>query len=393
MKLTRTAKIRLNESLDTFKPTIEAYTKAYNFVCETGFPSLETNGVNLHKFTYAQTREYLPSQLAISARMKATESLKTVKALKQKGQKISCPTSKQCSIKLDKNSYTLWLESKTVSILTIDGRKKFTLDVPQYFEQYLNWKHCSADLFVDHQGRVFLYIVFEKEITDTPANGTLIGIDRGVKKLATTSTGKFFGGGRVKFVSDKYREQRKQLQSKGTRSAQRHLTFIRGKERRFRTDVNHCISKQIVETLQSRDTIVLEKLTGIRKRARRLTKAQKAAGMKTIRKDQRRENNNWSFYQLEQFLTYKAAEKGIGLVFVDPRYTSQRCSKCGHIKKANRKQQSIFKCCKCGFSHNADLNAAKNICLKYLDATGYPNTADVNQPNDSRKTVNAPNIS
>jgi len=192
----------------------------------------------------------------------------------------------------------------------------------------LNWKHCSADLFVDHQGRVFLYIVFEKEITDTPANGTLIGIDRGVKKLATTSTGKFFGGGRVKFVSDKYREQRKQLQSKGTRSAQRHLTFIRGKERRFRTDVNHCISKQIVETLQSGDTIVLEKLTGIRKRARRLTKAQKAAGMKTIRKDQRRENNNWSFYQLEQFLTYKAAEKGIGLVFVDPRYTSQRCSKC-----------------------------------------------------------------
>ena len=112
--------------------------------------------------------------------------------------------------------------------------------------------------------------------------------------------------------------------------------------------------------------------------------------MKTVRKDQRREINNWSFFQLEQFLTYKAAAKGVGVVFVDARYTSQRCSKCGHIKKANRKYQSIFKCRKCGFSHNADLNAAKNICLKYLDATSYPDTADVNQPKNNQKIVNAP---
>jgi len=390
MKLTRTAKLKLDYGIEVFKPTVDAYTKAYNFVCETGYPTLETNGVKLHHLTYAKTREYLPSQLAISARMKATESLKSVKELKKKRQSISCPVSKQCSIRLDKNSYTLWLESRIVSILTVDGRKKFTLDIPKYFERYLDWKSCSADLFIDHHRRVFLHIVFEKEITNTPSNGNLIGIDRGIKKIATTSTNKFFGGGRTKFVSDKYRGQRKQLQSKGTRSAQRHLAKVRGKERRFRTDTNHCISKKIVETLQPGDTIVLEKLTGIRKRARRLTKAQKEAGRKTVRKDQRREINCWNFYQLEQFLTYKAASRGIGLVFVDPRYTSQRCSKCGHIKRANRKSQSIFKCKLCGFSHNADLNAAKNICLKYLDATGYPDTANVNSPNDNRKVVNAP---
>ena len=88
MKLIRTIKIRLNEGSDTFKPTIAAYTKAYNFVCEIGYPTLETNGVKLHQLAYTKTRKYLPAQLAISARMKATESLKTIKTLKKKKQSL-----------------------------------------------------------------------------------------------------------------------------------------------------------------------------------------------------------------------------------------------------------------------------------------------------------------
>jgi len=380
MKLIRTAKIRIDQPKELFEPTIQAYTNAYNFVCKIGYKPLDTNGVSLHNKTYEEIRKSLPSQLAISARMKATESLKSVKNRKKKGKKISCPQSKQCSIRLDKNSYSLWLESRKISILTINGRKKFQLNIPTYFEQYLTWKYTSADLFLNRSGQIFIHIVFEKEITDTIPNGKLIGIDRGIKNIATTSDGRFFGGGLIKQASKKYQEQRSQLQSKisqGSRSAQRHFSVIRRKERRFRADANHCISKQIVDKLQTGDTIVLEKLTGIR------------GGSTKFRKQQRTEINKWNFYQLEQFLTYKSMAKGIPVVYVDARYTSQRCSKCGHIERANRQHQSIFKCKSCGFSHNADLNAAKNICLKYLDATCYPNTADVNQPN-SNLITNAP---
>ncbi|EJF06793.1 transposase [Thiovulum sp. ES] len=46
---------------------------------------------------------------------------------------------------------------------------------------------------------------------------------------------------------------------------------------------------------------------------------------------------------------------------VNPKFTSQKCSKCGYIDKENRKTQSEFKCLKCGHSENADLNASKNI--------------------------------
>ena len=158
----------------------------------------------------------------------------------------------------------------------------------------------------------------------------------------------------------------------------------------MRKDINHCITKKIVGTLKAGTTIVLEKLTGIRGGARKLTLEERQDKVKTLRKPQRKEVNKWNFFQFEQFLTYKAQAKGCNVVYVDARYTSQRCSKCGHIKKANRKNQSIFNCKLCGFQHNADLNAAKNIVLKYLDATGYPDWATVNLPNGGLTTANVP---
>ena len=78
MKLIRTAKIKLNMLPAEILPTLQAYTKAFNFVCAIGFPKKDKNGVSLHKKTYSTVREYLPSQLAISSRMKATEALASV---------------------------------------------------------------------------------------------------------------------------------------------------------------------------------------------------------------------------------------------------------------------------------------------------------------------------
>src|SRR3990167_7105207 len=104
MKLTRTAKIKLNISANELLPTLIAYTKAFNFVCQKGFDKKEKNGINLHKLCYYDTREYLPSQLAISARMKATEALKGIFAKTKKYTK--CPKSILCSARYDKNSYT-----------------------------------------------------------------------------------------------------------------------------------------------------------------------------------------------------------------------------------------------------------------------------------------------
>ena len=96
-------------------------------------------------------------------------------------------------------------------------------------------------------------------------------------------------------------------------------------------------------------TIKLEDLKGITKNT---VKKSKAFNQKLF---------TWAFYQLRTFITYKAKIEGIPILIVNPAYTSQTCSCCGHISKNNRLDQSHFKCTKCGHESNADYNAAINI--------------------------------
>ena len=388
MKCTRTIKLKIDTPTDTFRSTIESYTKAFNYTCRVGWKDEDCDGVSLHKKVYPTTREYFPSQLAISARMKATEALKSVKTktkqvnrenkwrfkwnethLNKRPKKLrrvpKCPNSSQASIRYDMRSFNVWFDRNQISLSTVEGRKTFDISIPEYFQQYLSWKRCSADLFVKNN-KVFLHIVFEKNIEETPSNGTCIGIDRGIRKLAVTSDKRFFGGGHVRRVSEKYKRLRSILQSK-KHSAKRHFRKISSKENRFRRDVNHCISKQIVSNLKPGSTIVFEKLEGIHSRT-------------TVKKKERYQHSSWSFYQLEEFIKYKAEAKGISIAYVDARHTSRGCSRCGYIDKNNREYQSFFRCKKCGYQCNADLNASFNIVNRYLDSISYPDRAVVNQP-------------
>ena len=396
MKLRKTARIKLDIRKDEVLPTFQAYTNAFNFVCQVGYPKKCYNSITLHQKTYLETRKTLPSQLAISARTKASEALagifskKGQAAIKRSKAKVKdevrkkapakCPQSELCSIRLDQNSYSLFLEKSELSLLTINGRKRIPLIIPTYYEYlFKSWRHTSADLCI-YKNQVYIHITFEKEITDSIASGNLIGIDRGLNNIAVSSDNKFYGGRVVKQKVRKFQRLRKRLQEKGTRSAKRHLRKLSGKERRFRADVNHTISKRIIYNCQVGDKIVLENLTNIRH-------SKKGNNIKELRTF----INSWSYSQLEQFLIYKGKEKGIEVVTVSPRYTSQRCNKCGNIDKKNRKSQSEFCCKKCKYKINADLNAARNIRDKYecefapknLDSKGYLDRASVNKPEAS----------
>jgi IS605 OrfB family transposase len=100
------------------------------------------------------------------------------------------------------------------------------------------------------------------------------------------------------------------------------------------------------------DIFVLEDLKGIRK--------QKSKGKRL-----NKWLSNWSFWQLEQLLTYKSEALGKQIVKADARYTSQKCSNCGQIEKTNR-NGSHYYCDRCGYREHADINAAKNIRNNYL---------------------------
>ena len=134
-----------------------------------------------------------------------------------------------------------------------------------------------------------------------------------------------------------------------------------GRERRFVANINHCIAKSIVD--KGYTVFAIEDLDKIR--------VQKRKGTEFNRK-----LSNWSFYQLEQFLRYKAETVGKSVVLVDARYTSQACSVCGHVYKGNR-NGSDFLCRKCGFHIHADLNASRNIANAGMSSLGR---LSVNQP-------------
>jgi putative transposase len=71
---------------------------------------------------------------------------------------------------------------------------------------------------------------------------------------------------------------------------------------------------------------------------------------------------SWSkFFRM---LKYKAADAGRRIEEIDPRYTSQECSKCGFVSKDNRKTQADFACTSCGHTDNADHNGAVNILAR-----------------------------
>ena len=120
---------------------------------------------------------------------------------------------------------------------------------------------------------------------------------------------------------------------------------------RFRDTVNHKYSRAVVEyaVKQSCGIIQMEKLSGI------------TSG------EQPRYLKNWSYYDLQQKIEAKAKEKGIQVIYIDPKYTSQRCSKCGFIHRDNRPTQATFICKACGFEENADFNASQNIAIENIE--------------------------
>lgn len=350
----RVIKLVLPVKPEVFQPTVDSYTKAFNFVLKYGYENKQFNNIRLHHETYKYSKQFLPSDLCITSRTKAYGTLKAIKKL-IKHNSCGCPASKRCSVQYSKNGYSIDFKKKVLSILTTEGRTKINLPfIPKYFEKYLSWRRTSAELFIKNN-KVFLHINFEKQLEETQQTNEVVGLDRGINNIAVLSNNKFYSGKQVKNKTIQIRNLKSNLQSCGSKSAKRHLKNISQKENRFRRNINHCISKQIINDLQPGSILVLEDLSSINSRTK-----------KKLGKRFNKQLGSWAYFQLEQFLKYKAEEKGIQVIKIDPSYTSQKCSKCGHTERKNR-SSSNFKCLKCGYTANADLNASRNIKQNWVE--------------------------
>ena len=381
---TKTIKLKVladDRQIQRFRELTEAYRSACNSVSGYVFEhSFSLSSMALQKALYRTVREKfgLNSTMTCTVFRTVVARYKTVREqMKQKPYRYKDSDGKYKSIPrtlewLEKpiefrrpqadfvreDNYSFIEGGTRLSMTTMGKREKMGF-CNKHFSEYFDgsWKFGTAKL-VSLKGKWYLHIPVAKEIGRKFSKekvSHVVGIDRGLRFLSVAYDGErtsFVDGKAISRKREKFAKIRSELQAKGTYSAKRTLRRLSERENRWMSDVNHRVSKTLVDSYGRGTLFVLEDLTGISFDEQNLRRG----------KGQKRELRSWSFYQLEQFLAYKAEEAGSSILKVSPRYTSQRCPKCGRIRKESRKHATHeYVCDACGYRSNDDRVGAMNI--------------------------------
>ena len=256
-----------------------------------------------------------------------------------------------------------WVNKIEFTVITgSNNMKENTIELKHTLHKIINneYKIKESSLMFDKNNNLILNLTFD--IPDKEAHeivpGRTLGVDLGIATPAyvclsdTTYIRSGFGSANDFFrVRQQMKDRRKKLYAsltvvkggKGRNKKVKAADHLRDKERNFAKTYNHQLSYKIVKFAKDNkcEFINLEYLT----------------------KDgfENRILSSWSYYELQNMIEYKAEREGIKVRYVDPAYTSQTCSKCGHVDKENRPTQAKFKCINCGLELNADHNASINI--------------------------------
>jgi IS605 OrfB family transposase len=244
--------------------------------------------------------------------------------------------------------------------------------IQQIFEE--NYKVQGSTIEVNDKEIILNLSISIPKKTIELNEDTSIGVDLGIAVPAVCAVNnndykKCFIGSKDDFlrVRTQLQNQRKRLQRSLKSTSGGHgrskklssLDNLKDRESNFVQTYNHYVSKQVVDfAIKNKAKYInMEDLSGFDSSEFIL--------------------RNWSYYQLQQYITYKADKYGIEVRYINPYHTSQICSCCGHWEEGQRINQSTFVCKSCGYSVNADFNAARNIAKsdKYISKKGSGSVA------------------
>ena len=339
------AKIKLlpnEEQKQALLDTLKTANAACNEISSYAWKNKVFRQFNIHKDTYYTIKNSfdLSSQLVVRCIAKVAYSYK----LDRRTQRTFKPFK---AIAYDSRIIRFKFAKNIVSIWTVNSRTNINYVVCPHHQKLLEFQKGETDLAYI-KGNFYLLATCEVPEEKNITTDDILGVDLGIINVATDDTGQSFQGEQLNKLRKKREKIRGSLQRKGTSGAKKVLKRISGRERTTTKIINHTIARKLVEKAKKEQkAICLEELKGIRKRTNQW-----------LRKSQKGLHNRWSFYQLRQFIAYKAQREGIPLIFAPPAYTSQTCSYCHHVGKRNGED---FKCTNCGYEGHADTNAAKNI--------------------------------
>ncbi|MDR6224920.1 putative transposase [Desmospora profundinema] len=207
-------------------------------------------------------------------------------------------------------------------------------------------------------GRYYVMVTCTMEPSRIKPSGKQVGIDLGVKHFAVTSDKEFFPAMRFLekgLCSIKRLQRTVSRRKKGSHRQRKAVALLAKAHERVanqRKDLAHKISRSLVDRY---DLIAFEKLN-VKGMVKNRPLAKKIADA--------------AWRQLIDFTTYKAEWAGKEVKLVDPRNTSQACSKCGRMVKKSLEVR--MHTCSCGYTEDRDVNAARNILLKAMGHTSDP---------------------
>jgi len=344
MKLIKTVVCKLkvsSEQAEALDATLKAFAYACNYVLDKAKELKTGNKFKLQQACYydLKAKFRLTANLAVRAIARASDAYKARKD-KVKGFKPN-------SVSYDQRIFRFIEPKEMVSLSTVKGRIKVPLAIGNYQRHLLKGQKPTHAYLVRRGGDFYINIILSTPVPGPRRrdNCQVVGVDLGINNLATCSNDLRFSGKKAMHIRRRFQALRSALQKKGTRGARKLLKRLSGKESRMIRWINHNISRRIVDSLTEGDVIVMEKLTGIRGRTK-------------VRKEQRYIHNSWPFVQLQRFIEYKALERGIVVLYVDPRNSSRTCPRCGQPAIRNSHD---FHCPSCGYRNHADFAASYEL--------------------------------
>lgn len=344
--------------------------------------SVATSGTSISKYTTADVNASLPSALT-------NQCIRDAKSIVNKYNK-DCRKASAKNKKLARQRSNITIKEPIVPVLKkpccyVNNQNFKIRDNCIEFPVLINGKSKRISIrtsMTDKQKQIFantkfgtmrivykdnkivaqiVYEVAEPGYTD---DGNVMGVDLGIKCPAVSyiSDGsvKFYGNGRKnKYMRRHYKYLRKKLgKAKKTDAIKR----INNKEQRIMKDIDHKLSREIVNTATAHGVSVI--------------KMEQLANIRSTTRTSRKNNHSlhtWSFYRLAQFIEYKAKLAGIKVEYVNPAYTSQKCPVCGNVHHANDRKYI----CKCGFHTHRDILGAMNIrnSTEYVGDSNIRHTA------------------
>jgi len=333
------------EDMKLIMSLMDEYRVIVNKASKLQFEQQLNSITTLHNGFYHEIRgEYkdFPSQMVIRSEM---ESLAAYKSIRSNKHKLTKPFEKKnLSIRIDKRLYTKTEDKTKIRITTKERKKEFEIKLyPKLKELMDKYEYVDPLLFVKN-GKLMIDLTFDNGIKKQKEK-LCLGVDLGIRRVATCSDGRLIVDKEFNADKRKLRYLKRCLQSKGTKSARKHLKKLKNKEKNKKQNQTHLVANEILRT--NANIIALENLKGIK--------------AKKHKKQNKNAIGQIPLFELRRILTYKAENMGKHVCLVSPSYTSQIDNISG-IKEGIRKGCRFY--AKSGLVYDADINAAINIARR-----------------------------